>query len=182
MQWFEVDLEQVKPAWDNLIGETERHKFIACSVLDFSWMDVVSNALQNSDRQRVLFIAKGLFMYFTEDEVKKVILEIKNRFPHSELIIEVIGKALASNTQAHRSVAQTKAKFKWGVNDCKELETWESGIHLIAQWYLSDLHRDRQGWLKYLGYIPFFRQQAKVGHFILKPNFYPSHNCYNNPK
>lgn len=164
-QWFEVDLEQVRPFWDNLIGETDLHRFIACSVLDFSWMDVVSDALQNGNRQRVLFIAEGLFMYLPEDEVKKVILEIKNRFPSSEIVIEIIGKSLAGNTQLHRSVAQTNAKFKWGVNDCQELETWDSGIHLITQWYFSDLHRDRQGWLKFLGYIPFFKQQAKVGYF-----------------
>lgn len=164
-QWFEVDLKQVRHVWDNLIGEDNRHRFIDCSVLDFSWMDVVSNTLQNGDSQRVLFIAEGLFMYLPEDEVKKVILEIKNRFPSSEIVIEVIGKLLAGNTQVHRSVAQTNAKFKWGVNDCKELETWNPGIHLIAQWYFSDLHRDRQGWLKFLGYITFFKQQAKVGYF-----------------
>ena len=170
-QWFEVDLEQVKSSWDKLIGEAERHHFIACSVTDFSWMDVISNALQDSDSQ-MLFIAEGLFMYLPEDEVKKVILEIKNRFPGSEIVIEVIGKYLAKNTQLHRSVAQTDAKFKWGANDCKELETWEPGIQLINQWYFSDRHRDRQGWLlKLLGYIPSVRQQAKVGHLKLSHTY-----------
>lgn len=175
VQWFEVDLEQVKPSWDKLIGETERHRFIACSVVDFSWMDVISTVIKGDSNQRVLFIAEGLFMYLPEDEVKRVILEIKNRFPSSEILIEVIGKYLANNTQLHRSVAQTNAKFKWGADDCKELETWEPGIQLVAQWYFSDRHRDRQGWLKFLSYIPAVRQQAKVGHFKLS-NAYPPHS------
>lgn len=163
LQWFEVDLKQVEPVWNDLIGESERHQFIACSVLDFSWMDIVSNV--HTDNQPVLFIAEGLFMYLSEDEVKKVILEIKKRFPNSEIVIEILGKYLADNTHLHRSVAKTNAKFKWGVNDCKELETWQPGIHLIEQLYFSDRYRHRQGWLKFFSYLPFFRQQGKAGYF-----------------
>jgi methyltransferase (TIGR00027 family) len=162
-QWFELDLPQVKPLWDKLIGESERNKFISCSVLDFSWINVISQALQNSNSQRVLFIAEGLFMYFTEQEVKQVILEIKNHFPGSEIIMEVLGKFIASHTEFHPLVTRTNAKFKWGVDDCKELESW--GIQMIAQWYYSEQHRERQGWLQFLGYIPFVKQQAKLGYF-----------------
>jgi methyltransferase (TIGR00027 family) len=166
-QWFEVDLEQVQPFWNELIGSSERNQFVACSVFDFTWMDVVSKALQDNNSQRVLFIAEGLFMYFPEAEVKQVILEIKRRFPGSEIVIETLGKFWANNTKLHPLVSRTNAEFKWGIDDCKALETWGPGIHLIDQWYYFDRHRDRHGWLKFLGYIPFFRQQAKTAYLKL---------------
>ncbi|WP_095720902.1 class I SAM-dependent methyltransferase [Brunnivagina elsteri] len=37
VKWYDLDLEEIKPLWMQLIGETEQHKFINHSVLDTSW-------------------------------------------------------------------------------------------------------------------------------------------------
>jgi methyltransferase (TIGR00027 family) len=149
-QWFSIDLEDVQPFWEKLIGESERNRFIACSASNFDWIEKILEMYPNST---FLFVAEGLFQYLPEVEVKQVILTIQQRFPNSEIIMEVLGKFMVNNTKLHRTVARTGAVFQWGVNDCKGLEAWADGIVLLNQWYSFDYHRERQ---RYLFLLPYF--------------------------
>ena len=82
--WYDLDLPEVIEIRKKFFQETERVKFIAKSVLDFSWVDEI---LKN---KKTLFLAAGLLPYFTEAEVKSIIRTLKNNFPNSELLFEAI--------------------------------------------------------------------------------------------
>jgi O-methyltransferase involved in polyketide biosynthesis len=165
-QWFSIDLENVQPFWENLIGDSEYNHFITCSASDFIWTEQIARVKQD---RAVLFIAEGLFQYLPEVEVKQIILNIQQRFPNSEIIMEVLGKFMVKNTQLTRAVAKTGAIFQWGVNDCKELESWADGITLLNQWYFFDYHRERQRYLFLLPHLLGGKGQfGKVARFWLK--------------
>lgn len=87
-------------------------------VTDFTW----ANQIAEEERE-VLFIAEGVFLYLTEAEVKQVILFIQQRFPNSEIVMEVIGKFILNRTQIFRSKAIPGGRFHWKINDCKEIES-----------------------------------------------------------
>ncbi|MGP8322287.1 MAG: class I SAM-dependent methyltransferase, partial [Methanosarcinaceae archaeon] len=72
LKWYELDLPEVESVWKKVFNETEKHKFLAYDVLDFSWM----NELKLIKEKPFLFIAEGLFCYFEDEDVKKTILEI----------------------------------------------------------------------------------------------------------
>ena len=167
--WFSVDLLPVFPLWNQLIGESEHNRFITASVTDASWIKTIHEALKNRSSKRVLFIVEGLFMYLPEAEVKQVVWTLKKEFPGCEMVAEVVGDLIIRNPQLNRPVASTGARFVWGVHDCKVLETWSPGITLLNQWFYADYHRDRQGWMHLLTYIPGFKQQlGKIGYFRLE--------------
>jgi O-methyltransferase involved in polyketide biosynthesis len=59
VNWYELDLPRVKTIWDKLIGESERHKYLSYSVMDFEWIERV----KENKSEKILFIAEGLFQY-----------------------------------------------------------------------------------------------------------------------
>ena len=160
VNWYELDLPRVKPIWNKLIGQTERHKYLAYSVTDLNWIEEI----KQTHPQKLLFVAEGLMMYLTEADVKKIILSIKANFPDSEMLCEAIGKLVVKGLSVDSVVSKINKMFQWGINDLKELDNWGNGISVIEQWYYSDYHKDRQGWMVFLGYIPILRKQVKLGH------------------
>jgi O-methyltransferase involved in polyketide biosynthesis len=161
IHWFGIDLPRVKSVWNTLIGESERFQYLSYSILDFDWIEKIKEATSG----KILFIAEGLLMYLSELEVKQLIITLKNNFPDSEIVFDSLGLFSAKNTQINPVVSKTNASFKWGINNLKEIETWDRGIKLIAQWYYFDKYKQRLGWLELLKYIFILKSRSKIGHF-----------------
>lgn len=174
INWFGIDLPRVKPVWDILIGEglspqsysgdctpreSERFQYLTYSILDFDWIEKITETTSDN----ILFVAEGLLMYLSEPEVKQLIIALKNNFSGSQIIFDSIGTFLAKNSQLNPGVSKTNAYFKWGIDDLKEIETWDEGIQLVNRWYYSDRYKNRLGLLRLLMYIPLLKQQAKIG-------------------
>ena len=160
LDWFELDLEEVIKFTKHLIGETDRHQYISGSILDSAWMD----RFKDRDPKKILLIAEGLLYYFEADEVKQLILAIKNQFPGSEMLVEVISPlSIARSKKAHPSISNV-AEFKWAINDLKEIEQWSDGIKLMHQFYLFDRYSNRWGWRRFFKYIPGLRNLFRIGH------------------
>ncbi|GAA5179004.1 class I SAM-dependent methyltransferase [Rugosimonospora acidiphila] len=147
-QWFSVDLAEIRPLWQELIGESARNHLVTCSVTDLAWMDRIPPA---ATTRPMLFVAEGLLQYLDESSVRDLVLAIRQRFPGSELVVEVLGTFTVKNTRLNPTVAGTGAVFRWGCDDCAELETWAEGIVLLDQWYLVDYEPQRQ---RYLARLP----------------------------
>lgn len=160
VRWFELDLPEVKQVWSQVFTETDRHRYLTYSILDFDWIDEL-RPLRDSP---FLFIAEGLFMYFEPQAVKRVIAEVQLYFPQSEMLIDAISPLIAKRTKQHPQVSKTDAVFKWGINTGQELETWNQNIHFIQEWYYLDQHGDRWRWMKWMRYIPPLRKAFKIMH------------------
>jgi O-methyltransferase involved in polyketide biosynthesis len=162
-EWFCIDGPYVEPFWHQLIGESNHNHFISSVVTDLDWMDQITDT-----GRKVLFIAEGIFLYLTEPEVKQVILSLQRRFPNSEIVMEVIGKFILNSTQIFRSQAIPGGRFQWGINDYCEIETWNSGIMLIKEYFCSDYYNERKGLMKFLPHLVGGKQKLlKVAHLRL---------------
>jgi O-methyltransferase involved in polyketide biosynthesis len=85
VEWYDLDLPEVIDLRRQLIGgEADRYHLLACSAPDHTWMDVVSVHSPCS----FLFLAEGLFMFFKAEQVRQLILDLKVRFPTSELVFD----------------------------------------------------------------------------------------------
>ena len=158
--WIGIDLPRVKPVWDVLIGESERYKYYAYSILNFDWIEKIRETTSG----KILFIAEGLLMYFSELEVKLLINTIKRNFAGSELIFDSLGIFLAQNSRINSGALEIDASYKWGIKNLKEIENWDEGIQLVNQWYCFDRHKNRLGLIGLLSYLPMLRRQVKIGH------------------
>jgi O-methyltransferase involved in polyketide biosynthesis len=129
LTWFDIDLPEVILLRNQLLPPPDRVYYLAKSVLDYSWMGSVK---QLSDR--VFFIAGGLFMYFTEQQMKLLLPEMASRFPQAELIFDSIPtKSIKSSNQMLNEVNMASAILQWGLDEGSTLETWSPQIKLICQ-------------------------------------------------
>ena len=80
--WYDLDLPEVIALRRQLIAESDRCRFIACSVFEASWVEAVS---VHATRP-FLFLAEGVFPYFEEAQVKRLFLTLMQRFPGAELV------------------------------------------------------------------------------------------------
>src|SRR5512136_2745296 len=60
--WYGLDLPEVIALRKELLNETPRSHFIGCSVLDFSWMDALSDQVNKA----FLFLAEAVLVYLKE--------------------------------------------------------------------------------------------------------------------
>ena len=93
VNWFDLDLPDVIELRSKFITQSERRKFISSSFLDKERLDGLGKS------ENVLFIAAGVFYFFTELEIKTFIFQLLEKYPGSELLFDVcspIGMRIAN--------------------------------------------------------------------------------------
>lgn len=90
--WLSVDVEEAIDVRRRLLPSGRSMVYHAYSALDDRWMDEVPEG-------RVPFISgMGLFMYFEEADVKRLLTSIAQRFPSAEIFFDAIPPFLSKKT------------------------------------------------------------------------------------
>jgi O-methyltransferase involved in polyketide biosynthesis len=135
VEWYDLDLPDVIDLRRELIGgERGRYHLLAGSVLDDAWLDTVE-----AHRPRpFLFLAEGVFMYFTEAQVKSLVLRLKEHFPAAELVFDAYSPFMrwAHNLRVIRK--RVGAHLNWDLKRGRDLEEWGrqitgDGIRLLDE-------------------------------------------------
>ena len=171
-RWYEVDLPNAAALRRQIFGacgydaeETDRHRFIAGSVLEPAWLDAVEAAPGTP----VLVIVEGLLMYLTREEIRTLLHSLAVRFPGAEALLEVFGRLATGNTWWFRSVSRTQARFAGGIDDPRELEALDPAVRVRDATYLLDRHPERWGLFGLARWLPLFRNQYKIVRVALTP-------------
>lgn len=171
MTCFDLDLPEMIQFKKRFYKETDRYHFIAASVFDYDWMEQVAKV----EKQPVLFMAEGVFMYLDGEKVKDLILRLQSRFPGSELVCEVVtelftrkpwNKMVALKMNQQLGVGK-EAAFIFGIRNSCELETWHSGIEYLDDWSYFDTQHPRLGWVGTMGKLKFMRNVQYTVHYRL---------------
>jgi len=144
LTWVDLDLPQVIDLRQKLLPPPERVHYIAKSILDYSWMAEVK---QFGDE--CFFYAGGVLMYFTEEQVKSLLIEMANCFNGCPLIFDSISSGgLKYGNKMLEETKMVDAVLKWSLDDTRKLETWSQKVKLIR-------------------HSPFFKNINGNGHFSL---------------
>lgn len=114
MQWLCVDVPEALAVRERFLPPPPRCRHVPKSALDLTWLDDV-------DPSRGVFVtAQGLFMYFTEEDVRRLVVAIAERFPGVELMFDTIPRWFAKKTvdgsDGFRKTKHYKAPpMPWGV-------------------------------------------------------------------
>ncbi|SKB98766.1 O-Methyltransferase involved in polyketide biosynthesis [Lachnospiraceae bacterium] len=130
--WFDIDLPDVIAVRKKAFEERERVQMIAGNVLQDGWCAVVKKALAGR-RSRPVFLAEGLFMYLTMDEIQKFLSVLKSNFAEGVLIAEQNDIILVKQGKHHDTVRNTAATFKSGTKSGHEIEELVDGIRLVDE-------------------------------------------------
>jgi len=166
---YDLDLPAMIDLKRTLLDEGERYRFVAASVLDYAWMDRLDPSTP------YLFIAEGLFMYLSEEEVRALVVELRRRFAGSELVCEVFNRFWLREPWKHwierkmqrRLSFSADAVFQSGLEDSNEMESWADGIRLLDDWAYYDDQEPKLGPLNVMRHVAFFRKMQWTVHYRL---------------
>lgn len=126
--WLTVDLPEAIRIREQFIQPDEQHKHIALSATDRQWFAEVPKS------EPVFISAQGLFMYFTEEEVKQLLSDIKQAFHQSVVMFDTIPLWLSQKTLSttgwQKTAQYTAPPMPWGIN--------RSHIHHTIVGWLGD--------------------------------------------
>lgn len=131
--WFDLDLPDAIAARKKAFPAQERVTMIAGNALEEDWCAPVREALTGRTAKPV-FLAEGLFMYLTLDQIRTFLEILKRNFPGGgTLIAEQNCKLMQKNEKHHDTVKKTNAHFLSGTDSAQEIADLTDGIQLIEE-------------------------------------------------
>lgn len=148
ISWFDLDLPDSIELRKKVFSAHERVSMISGSVFEESWCKAVKEAVEKTN-SKVLFIAEGVFMYFTLEEIKKLLSVLKTNFPHATLIAEQNNPLMVKNQKYHDTVKNTNAVFKSGTWSGREIADLCEGIRFVEEHSFNEEMKKHslRGWL-----------------------------------
>ncbi|MBI4979883.1 MAG: class I SAM-dependent methyltransferase [Spirochaetes bacterium] len=150
MSWLGIDLPEVIELRRSVVPDTDRAETIGISMLDVSWLDEAAR-----HNRPVLFLAEGVFPYFSTGDVKPLLTEMAARFPGSELVFDAASPFISRHHNRMSSVLKRSgARARWDAKGPEAIEPW--GFRLIDRWYYFDKPEPRLrafGWMRLLPFI-----------------------------
>ena len=137
--WLSVDLPEAIEIRERFIAPDEKHRHVACSVLNRAWFDEVPH------ERPVYITAQGLLMYLHEEEVRSLLQDLAVRFPGAWFMFDTIPRWLSRKTLKKggwKKTAQYKTpKMPWGINRhqiAQTLRAWVPTLDEVTeiQWLL----------------------------------------------
>ena len=133
ISWFDLDLPDSIAARKKAFPERERVTMLAGNALDTEWCAQVKDAVLIS-KSKPVFIAEGLFMYLTMEQIKIFLTILKWNFPDGgTLIAEQNCKAMVNNEKHHDAVKSTNAHFVSGTDSGQEIADLVPGFRLVEE-------------------------------------------------
>jgi O-methyltransferase involved in polyketide biosynthesis len=137
VRWVEIDLPNVI-AFRQKLGEpkNERHRLVAASVLDEDWIAEVAPGATRP----VLFVAEGLFPYFTEDEHRKIFAMLADNFPGQEMLFQTSAPSLIQEFARHSLLSKmnTNVEMRWGLEDSAEVAGLNPKVEFVREFPLLE--------------------------------------------
>ena len=155
--WVDLDVPESIALRRRFFEETSRHRMIAGSALDLTWMDDLA------PEHPTFFVAAGLLMFFQPEAVRRLFQNLADRFPGAEMTFDAIPTwfSLQSLEGKARFGEFTLPPMPWGLdyNRIREIEGWHERIEVLARRDYTEGFRRRWGWIGLLSLIPPLRNR-----------------------
>lgn len=155
LSWVSVDLPEAIEIRNILLPKHERIKTIACSAIDFDWMNEIPA------EKPVFIVMAGVIMYFREEEGKDLLTEIAEYFKDAEIVLDMIPEWYSKKTIKGMYVTKNyKAPpMPWGLNFCKseDLIKVHSSLKIKQQLSFADRFPKRMRPYSYFRNIKWVR-------------------------
>ncbi len=150
--WFDLDLPDSIALRKKVFEERERVQMIEGSVLEDGWVGAVQKEIKKRGGEKtapVLFLAEGLFMYFTLEEIATLLKVLKDNFQSGTLIAEQNNPMMVKNQKYHDTVKATNAVFKSGTWSGQEIAALCPGMTLVEEHSFNEEMKKHSfgGWL-----------------------------------
>ena len=165
--FYEIDLPEVIELRLRVLGECANEALVGCDMFDLAWVRRIDENLP------ALFVAYGVFQYFTREQVLNLIRELKNIFKNAELVFDATNEAgLKYANKYVKSVGNDEAIMRFCVEDGRKFAL-KAGVNLIEERvFFTDALKILARLLKFTTRLIMkfvdFTKRAKILHFDLK--------------
>lgn len=170
VRWFDLDMPDSIELRQQFYSESDRNRFLAKSMLDFSWIDDIAR----TPDEPVLILAEGLLAYFDEAQVRSLFETIADRLPGAEFLFQTMSERYVRRRHRVQGVNRTKAVLKWGVPTGRDVARWDPRYEFLGEWAFIDRYRHRWRWLRWATWLPpvdrIVRQSMKITHLRFNPH------------
>lgn len=159
--WLGIDLPEVIELRRRVLADSLRCRTFPQSMLETSWMDQVERT-----GKPVIFLAEGVFPYFSTADVKPMLMAMADRFPTGELVFDAAAPFISRHHNRSSTVLkQSGLRILWDARNPQELESW--GLRLLDHWYYFDEPEPRLRAFRWIRFIPFLAKATGIFHFRL---------------
>ena len=148
--WYNLDLPETIEIRRRFVQENGRFSMIAGSAMDENWAGEIET------HGKVLVVIEGLTMYLSENDVRKILSVITDKFTLAEIIMETMSPFVVKHVR-EKSIDAAQAKFTWGVKTGKELERFSPAIRWIKDVSLAEGMVQMMPAYKLVAWIPAIR-------------------------
>ena len=163
--WMEVDLPEVVQLRNEFFAPNSNRTTVSFSMLDPAWMDACP-----SFNRPPLFIAEGVFYFFSHEQIGDLLRSIATRFPGASFLFDAISPAYLKLSNLQHPLSDSELQFALS-SGASELSKWDDRWSIRnyigygdSPWYDSAMHRF--SWWKRLAVklLPFARHAFMVVH------------------
>lgn len=122
--WVDVDLPDVTALRRELLPDAAGRRFVAGSVLDEDWIDVVRDL-----PGPYLLVSESVLTLLPEQGVQRVVFTIGSMLPGATLLMDTVGRSVADRLQRCEPLCSRGLMFDWTCEDPRELEPWGLRLH-----------------------------------------------------
>ena len=158
--WLDLDLPAITNLRRQLDTESENHRFLSYSALDFNWM----NEIPECNPESLLIIAEGLLMYFKREQVRDFVDRLQENFSGATLVFDAVG--FSPKSKGAKQLASLGAPLKWFIKNEQDIEAL--GLNLVEVKSLVQencRYPNRIGiyrWIPWLSKLPFLRNASLI--------------------
>jgi O-methyltransferase involved in polyketide biosynthesis len=140
IEWIELDLPAVIAFRQKLTEPTNpRHIFLSVSVFDKDrWIPQV----KRHARSPILFVAEGLFPYFTEQQHIEIFGWLADNFPGQEMLFQTSAPSAIRGFVQHSDLAKLRSNvdIQWGLEESADVSLLNPKVQFISEFPLLTEH------------------------------------------
>jgi O-methyltransferase involved in polyketide biosynthesis len=134
VRWFDLDLPEAMEVRRRFFAESDRRKFLAQSVFDTDWIDVVRRASPGA----AMFIGEGVLYYFDESRIKELFALLAKHFPGCLVAFDSHTPVSLAYSNRCDPIRRMRARMVWAIRDIEEIATWAPGYKVVESVPLWD--------------------------------------------
>lgn len=137
-RYIEVDLPEVIDLKKELTGPDPGYQLMGCSVLNPQWISDIA-AIQ---KEHILFLAEGLFMYLPAQEVIAIFKRLTSTFSSSQIVFETVHqkytrgfrKKMVERKMKRNSGTLAGSSFTYGIRCAEDIEQYADKLKVLEEW------------------------------------------------
>ncbi len=158
--FYELDLPEVIDFRKKLMPPRAENPHLAVSMFDTdSWVGTIKREHPGA---QFMIIAEGVFMYFTEEQLRPFLVSLTEKFEQAELHFDACNRFGVKNSSRHDTVKKTNAQFLWALDDDAGLSEWTPKFKHVSTERFMNQERRRWGLACLIGFIPGMKSTFRI--------------------